>query len=172
MAYVFENNNLGMPAVTSHIAADATSNSPVNRPWKLGDIQRAVDPTYGAAEFIYLKGIGSTVAGSIVNYDDSFQTALDTTGLSTPRPNAVAMAACVAGEYGWYQISGIAIAAKANTTSFAKGAAVAASGGAAIAIASGLIINGALVAVVASAKSDVTSVKVMINRPHAPSDVS
>ena len=37
---------------------------------------------------------------------------------------------------------------------------------------SGLILNGALVAVVASAKSDVTSVKVMINRPHDPSDVS
>ena len=172
MAYVFENNNLGMPAVTSHIAADSTSNAPVNRPWKLGDIQRVVDPTLGAAEFIYLKGVANTVVGSIVNYDDSFQTALDTTGLSTPRPNAVAMAACVANEYGWYQISGIAVAVKANSVSFAKGAAIAAATGKAIAIASGLILNGALVAVVASAKTDVTSVKVMINRPHAPSDVS
>ena len=172
MAYVIQNAQVGVPAITSHIAADATSNAPVNRPWKLGDIVKAVDPTYGAAEFIYLKGVANTVVGSVVNYDDSFQTALNTTGLSTPRPVAVAMAACVAGEYGWYQISGIAVAVKANSVSFAKGAALAVATGKAIAVASGLILNGALIAVVASAKSDVTSVKVMINRPHDPSDVS
>lgn len=138
----------------------------------LGTIITAKDPTYGSGEFIYLKGIGSTVVGSIVNYDDSFTTALNTTALDTPRPLAVAMSANVASQYGWYQISGLAVVTKANTTSLAKGAKLASSAGLAIAIASGLIINGALVAVVASAKSDVTTVKVMINRPHDPSDVS
>jgi hypothetical protein len=171
MAYVFQNSNLGMPAITFHgqYAPGSPQRTP---PWKLGDIQRAVDPTYGAGEFILLKGVANTVVGSVVNYDDSFQTALNTTGLSTPRPVAVAMAATVANEYGWYQIGGLAVVAKANSVSFAKGAALAVATGKAIAAASGLILNGALVAVVASAKSDVTSVKVMVNRPHDPSDVS
>ncbi len=138
----------------------------------LGTIIRAQDPTYGEAEFIYLLGVGSTVAGSIVSYDVSFQSALHTTELDKPRPVAVAMSANLATYYGWYQISGLAVVTKANTTSFAAGAALAGGSGAAIAAASGLILNGALVAVVASAKSDVTRVKVMINRPHGPSDVS
>ena len=30
----------------------------------LGTIVTAVDPTYGAGEFIYLKGVASTVVGS------------------------------------------------------------------------------------------------------------
>lgn len=138
----------------------------------LGTIVRAEDPDLGQGEFIYLKGVANTVAGSIVNYDDSFQTALDTTALDTPRPLAVAMAATVASTYGWYQISGIVTAVKSNAVSFAKGAKLAASAGNAIAAVSGRIINAALVAVVASAKSTVTSVKVMVNRPHDPSDVS
>lgn len=154
---------IGAQVITDH---STTQNHP------LGTIIQASDSTYGQAEFIYLKGVASTVVGSVVTYDDSFQTALATTALDTPRPNAIAMAACVASEYGWYQISGIATVVKANTTSFAKAAALAAGSGIAIAVASGLIMNGALVAAVASAKSDVTSVKVMVNRPHGPSDVS
>lgn len=138
----------------------------------LGSIVRAVDPTYGEGEFIYLKGIGSTVVGSVVNYDDSFTTALHSTTLDHPRPLAIAMSANVASQYGWYQIGGLAIATKANTTSFAKGATLAATSGAAVAAATGSIINGALVAVVASAKSDVTTVQVMVDRPHDPSDLS
>jgi hypothetical protein len=34
------------------------------------------------------------------------------------------------------------------------------------------VLQGAVVAAVASAKSDVTTVRVFINRPHGPSDVS
>jgi hypothetical protein len=138
----------------------------------LGTIVRGNDPTYGEGEFIYLKGVATTAVGHIVNYDDSHQTALSTTALALPRPVAVAMSANVASQYGWYQISGLAVVKKANTVSFAKAAALAAGSGLAIAVVSGLITNGALVAAVASAKSDVTTVKVMINRPHDPSDVS
>ena len=82
------------------------------------------------------------------------------------------MSACVGSEYGWYQISGLAVAAKANSVSFAKAAAFDGASGLAVAVATGQILNGALVAAVASAKSDVTTVKVMINRPHATSDLS
>lgn len=140
----------------------------------LGTIVRAEDPTYGAGEFIYLKGVANTVVGNIVNYDDSFQTELDSTGsaLVTPRPLAVAMSANVASQYGWYQIAGLSVMTKSNAVSFAKGAGLGSGSGLAVAVATGSIINGALVAVVASAKSDVTSVKVMINRPHNPTDVS
>lgn len=142
-------------------------------PAALGMIVEAVDPTYGTGEFICLKGVSSTVVGSLVFYDDSFQTALATTTLDHPRPIAVAMSANTASTtFGWYQISGLAVVVKANTVSFAKAAGLAAGSGLAVAVATGSIINGAMVAAVASAKSDVTSVKVMIDRPHDPSDVS
>ena len=135
----------------------------------LGTIAKGVDPTYGTAEFIYLKGVTSNVAGAIVSYDVTFTAALHTTALNLPRPVAISMSAFdAATEYGWAQISGSASAKKAAAVSFAAGAAFAGSAGLAIAVVSGLILNGALVSIVASAKSDVTTVRVMINRPHGP----
>ena len=55
-------------------------------------------------EYIYLKGVASTTAGDVVTYDEAGQTALlvaDAIG-----PCAVAQAATVANEFGWYQIRG------------------------------------------------------------------
>lgn len=139
----------------------------------LGTIVRAVDPTLGEGEFIYLQGIGSTVVGSIVNYDDNYLTALDTAAVSGPsRPLAVAMSANVASSYGWYQISGLAVATKANSVSFADGAGLGSTSGLAVAVVTGTVIQGAVVRTVASAKSNVTTVAIAINRPHGPSDVS
>lgn len=141
--------------------------------WALGRIAQGIHETYGAAEFIYLKGVSSTAVGSLVSYDVSFASALHTTELDKPRPIAVAMAAVDATtKYGWYMISGHAIMKKADTVSFAAGAGLAGGSGLAIAVVSGLILNGALVAVVASAKTGVETVRVTINRPHGPSDVS
>jgi hypothetical protein len=160
-------------AVSSVAGAQPIENTETTQKHVLGTICRANDPTYGEGEFIYLKGVASTVVGSIVNYDDSYQTALDSTAVSgAPRPLAIAMSANVASSYGWYQISGLAVAVKANSVSFAKGAPLGAGSGLAVAAATGSVINAALVAVVASAKSNVTSVAVMINRPHDPSDLS
>lgn len=150
--------------------AIATNSTTQNHP--LGTIVRAYDSTYGQGEFIYLKGVASTAVGNIVEYDTSFQTALNTTALNKPRALAVAMSACVANEYGWYQIAGEAICKKSAAVSFAADTGLAAGSGLAIAVTSGLIINGALVAVVASAATGVVTVRVMINRPHDPSDVS
>jgi hypothetical protein len=139
----------------------------------LGLVIQAKDPTLGVGEFIYLKGVASTVVGSIVNYDDGFQTALDTSAVAGPaRPLAVAMSANVASQYGWYQISGLAVAAKASDVSFADGAGLGAGTGLAVAVATGTVIQGAVVRTVASAKSDVLTVAVAINRPTDPSDVS
>lgn len=160
--------------ITSHIAGlQRITDTSTTQNHPLGTIVTAKDSTFGSGEFIYLKGIGSTVVGSIVNYDDSFTTALDSTAVSGPsRPLAVAMSANVASQYGWYQISGLATVTKANSVSFAKGAGLGAGSGLAVAVVTGSVIQSATVAAVASAKSDVTSVKVAINRPHDPSDVS
>lgn len=61
---------------------------------------------YGEGEFIYLKGLASTAAGDLVTYNGdgvTTRTVARVTG-----PCAVAMAATVANEYGWYQIRGVA----------------------------------------------------------------
>lgn len=141
----------------------------------LGTVISAHDPTYGAAEFVYLKGVASTVVGSIVNYKGTtYQTALGFAGENVPAPLAVAMSANVASQYGWYQISGLAVAAKACTVSFAAAAkvAVGSSSGLAVATLSGQEILGAMVSAVASATAGRTSVTLVINRPHAQGRVT
>ena len=102
MAYVITNPVLGYPAINSHGAAGYVETIP------LGTIVQAVDPTYGAGEFIYLKGLDNTAVGSWVTYnqDDNSTTLLAANAIG---PVGVAMAATVTGEYGWYQISGKAI---------------------------------------------------------------
>ena len=139
----------------------------------LGTIVQARDVTLGVGEFIYLKGVASTVVGSIVNYDDNYQTALDSVATAGPsRPLAVAMSANVAGDFGWYQISGLAVATKSAAVSFADGAGIGSASGLAVAVATGSVVQGAVVRTVASAKSGVTTVAIAINRPHGASDVS
>lgn len=160
--------------ISPRLGAQAIADTSTTQKHHLGEIIQAVDSTFGVGEFIYLEGVASTVVGSIVNFDAAgFQTALDTSAVTgPPRPLAISMSANVADQYGWYQISGIAVAVKANTVSFADGATLGAASGLAVAAVTGTIINGAVVAAVASAKSDVTSVRVFINRPHDPIDIS
>ncbi len=88
---------------------------------KLGQRVKAQDTAstdYGIGEFIYLEGVASTAVGSVVTYNaSSFETALAVAGAKGLI--AVAMAATVAGEYGWYQIYGKAVAKV--LTGFASG---------------------------------------------------
>lgn len=156
MAYHITDTVAGTQAIAT---TSATQKHP------LGTIVNATDPTYGAGEFIYLQGIGSTVVGSIVEYNTSFVTGLSTIAVETPEPLAVAMSANTASRYGWYQISGQSIMAKASAVSFAANAIVGSGAGLAIVPVTALIMQGALVAVVASATSGGTSVRVTINRP-------
>lgn len=58
-----------------------------------------------AKEFIYLSGIGSTVAGSWVAFDNLYATTL--TVAASRGGIAVAQAATVASTFGWYQIYGV-----------------------------------------------------------------
>lgn len=74
----------------------------------LGTIVRAEDPTYGAGEFIYLKGVASTAVGSMVDFDPYLATTALSPATGGVGPVAVAMSANVASQYGWYQIAGVA----------------------------------------------------------------
>ncbi len=135
----------------------------------VGTIAQAhdADGSLGGGEFIYLKGVASTVVGSIVNYNTlAHQTALGYIGENVPSGMGVAMAATTANLFGWYQISGIAVAAKSSAVSFAAGAkvAVGSSSGLAVATLSGQELQGAVVAVVASAAAGRTTVSLLLNR--------
>ena len=157
----------------SNIGNQPIAETSTTKKHPLGTIVQGRDDTLGQAEFIYLQGICSTLVGSIVNYDDNFVTALDTSATAGPsRPLAVAMSANLASAYGWYQISGLAVATKADTVSFADGAGLGATAGLAVAALTGSVINSAIVRTVASAKTGVVTVPIAINRPHDPSDVS
>lgn len=102
MAFTFMNPQLGAPKIGAVQTAGYVA------AWKLGDIVRAVDPTYGVGEFIYLKGLDATVVGSWVTYNlDDFSTTL--LAANAIGPVAIATAATVTGKYGWYQISGKAV---------------------------------------------------------------
>ncbi len=165
MAYIVSTPLVGAQpiAVTS-----TTQNHPI------GTIVRAVDPTYGEGEFIYLAGVASTAVGSIVTYNTSSgTTALAPVGTNKPQPVAVAMSANVASSWGWYQISGIAVVAKTATVSLAAGVAVGVKTiGLIASTGSGKEVQGALVAAVASAATGRTTVQVVVNRPHMQGRVS
>jgi hypothetical protein len=135
----------------------------------LGTIRKGVDNgALGEAEFIYLLGVASTVAGSVVTFDPStYLTTLAAVGGNQPQPVAISMSANVASQYGWYQISGVATAAKTCTVSLAAGAAVGVlTTGLIAGTGSGKEVQGAVCAAVASAKAGVVTVKVMMQRPH------
>lgn len=99
MTYTVTDQVIGSQAI-------ADTSTVQNHP--LGTIVRAQDPTYGAGEFIYLKGLAATAVGSWVTYSaDDFTTAL--LAANAIGPVAVAMSANVASQYGWYQIQGKAV---------------------------------------------------------------
>ena len=100
MAWTITSGRLGLPALqTNHATQGDTA---------LGTIVQARDPDYGEGEFIYLKGVASTAVGSWVTYNtDDFTTTL--LAANAIGPVAIAMSACVANEFGWYQISGKAL---------------------------------------------------------------
>lgn len=63
----------------------------------------------GDDEYIWMKGVAVTIAGSIVQFDGDYATTLLTTTTATNyiRRLAIAKAAIVANKYGWYQIRGV-----------------------------------------------------------------
>lgn len=100
-------------AITSLVGAQPIATTSTTQAHPIGTVIRAIDPTYGEGEFIYLKGVASTVVGDLVVYDTKANTT--TRAVAGSRgPAAVAMSANVASQYGWYQIGGSAVV-KAGT---------------------------------------------------------
>lgn len=106
------------PAENSLIGQRVEDNSTAQK-MQLGQIVRCKDADNGVGEFIYLKGVASTVVGSWVTYnaDDWTSTLIAGNAIG---PVAVAMSACVANEYGWYQIGGKASAKSGDVADNAK----------------------------------------------------
>lgn len=79
--------------------------------WPFGAIVRAYDPIHGYGEFTYLQGVASTLAGSVVTYNQlTGVTTLAAATANASLPVAIALAPTVANLFGWYQISGVALA--------------------------------------------------------------
>ncbi len=131
-----------------------------------GMIVSGRDPTYGGAEFILLLGVANTVAGTIVTYNvTTFQTTVASATPGAPIPVAVAMAANLAATWGWYQISGIAVATKsAVSVALSAPVGITTAGLVAQSITTVNEIEGAAFA--AAATTLATTVNIVINRPH------
>lgn len=100
MAFVIRNPIIGTQGIHE---TDTVRRQP------LGQEVQAYDPVYGEATFVYARGVASTVVGSVVliNQDD-YSTAL--TVADQIGKIGVAMSANVANSFGWYQITGKAVA--------------------------------------------------------------
>lgn len=137
----------------------------------VGTIMKFRDVDLGEGEFIYLKGVASTVAGDAVSYSTAaYTTTRAAVGAGIPWAIAFATAATVANTWGWYQISGQAIANKTKTVSMAAGIAVSISTTALVIHSSSLEeLQGAWVSLVASATTTTLNgdkVQLGIMRPH------
>lgn len=100
-------------AIHSPVGAQPILDTSTTQNHPLGTKAVATDPTYGQGEFIYLKGIGSTVIGSLVTFDTTtLVTELSANTAGIGAAYAVAMSANVASQYGWYQVRGLAIIKK------------------------------------------------------------
>jgi len=154
-------------AIHSLAGAQAIAETSTTQKHALGTVVRAIDPTYGEGEFIYLLGVASTAVGSPVTYNKTtWATTLAPVGSNKPQPVAFAMSANVASQYGWYQISGVAVAAKTATVCLVSGGAVGVlTAGLIAGTGSGKEVQGAQVAATASAATGRTTVALLINRP-------
>jgi hypothetical protein len=105
------NSGLGVAPLTGTPAGipDTVAAVPV------GTVVTMVDEIQGAGEFIYLPGVAGLVAGDAVVYDlnpasISVARYVQNTFANSGRPLAIALTALTAAQFGWYQISGVAIA--------------------------------------------------------------
>lgn len=113
MTYVIQSNSTGWTPIAS---IDTAQRHP------LGTRVQAADPTLGAGEFVYLKGVASNLLGAwaTINLDDGTTTLLVADAVGSV---GVSMAVTdAATKYGWWQIYGKASALAA--ASFADNGSV------------------------------------------------
>jgi hypothetical protein len=104
-------------SVHSIAGAQPIANTETVQKHPLGTIVLATDPIFGQGEFIYLLGVTGTLTGFMVTYNaTTYQTTLSPTAAPTAPYNgnsvAVAMSANVGSQFGWYQITGLAVIKK------------------------------------------------------------
>lgn len=122
-------------------------------------------------EYIYLQGVGSTVDGSWVTWDDDFATALVDSGAATTLKGPVALATAAVDattEYGWYLIDGVKTTAKAISGGAAADNAILYATSTAGVVDDVAVANNQIVGAVSrSAEGAVTAgdIKVQINHP-------
>lgn len=165
-----------IPGLQKLTDGSSTQNHP------LGTIIRATDDAtsgQGTAEFIYLLGVASTVTGSLVKYNATTgQTALTTVtnGKNKGVPVAVAMRANVAGQYGWYQISGLAVVKKTTVAVTPQVpiflSADATPGRIKVLASAGQQILGAMTANLATIVTTTSTVTVLLNRPFTQGQIT
>jgi hypothetical protein len=102
------NAPLGLPNAIQPITPDPAPVVPV------GTVAGFVEDTLGPANLIYLPGIANVAAGDVVAYDLYPGSATVTRIVSPGNANngrsvAVALAPVGTGQYGWFQLSGVAI---------------------------------------------------------------
>lgn len=156
-------------AVENRLGLQPIANIDTNQNHALGTVVRAQDPTYGVGEFVYLKGVASTVVGNSVIWDPvAGTTTLTPSTANLARPIAIAMSACTASYYGWYQIEGaavikkVAIAVNPNVAIYQSLTA----GRVSSTASNGKQILGARTINTASVASATSTITVLINRPH------
>lgn len=177
MAYTFDEPKLGLLQIaqTNDTITTAGGTAIPTPPAVLGAIVRAFDPTYGEGEFILLLGVASTVVGSVVKYNaTTYQTALITNTAVQAVPIAVAMSACTAGLYGWYQIAGNAVIKKTAVTVTPQVTLFlsATAGRVKVLASAGLQLVAARSANLTTVTSTTSTVTVTINRPHLQSQIT
>jgi hypothetical protein len=92
----------------SYIVAQGIEDISSSAKLPMGTIVKASHPSLGMGEFMYAKGVASTVVGSVVTIDEAGVTAL--AAADGKGRIGCAMAANVANNYGWYQIGGKGVA--------------------------------------------------------------
>jgi len=172
MAYTIVSPHIGVMQIANtdagYTPANASSAVPTS-PMYPGMVVQAQDPTFGMGEFILLKGVASTAVGSLVTYNtSSYTTTLCPVTANLGQPVAVAMAANTSSSnWGWYQISGVAVVAKSTGIAIAPNVALGINSTAKIgASASGKQVLGARTANAATVASATTTINVVIDRPH------
>lgn len=94
----------------------------------LGTVVPAVDNYWGFGEFMYVKSADAILKGSVVMWDESFNSTLLPSAVTQGFAFGVAMAPMASGTYGWVQLRGRAVY-KTNATVAADGVlAIAAAG--------------------------------------------
>jgi hypothetical protein len=177
MAYTFDEPRIGLQQIaqTTETITTAGGTTIPAPPAVLGTIVRAFDPVYGEGEFIQLLGVASTVVGSVVRYNaTTYQTTLVVNTAVQDVPVAVAMSACTAGLYGWYQIAGNAVIKKTavtvapNVTLFLSATA----GRVKVLASAGLQVVAARSANLTTVTSTTSTITVTLNRPHLQSQIT